>query len=155
LAKNREYWHDVIGYNYRMTNICAAIGLAQLEQVNVFLGKKRQIARWYEERLKELPVIFHKEVGDVRHSFWMWSFLIGSPKKRDDLRKALLEAGIETRPLFYPVHTMPIYSKDDQEFPIAEDIASRGINMPSYPELEEKQVSYICKKVIGFFKIEK
>ena len=73
LAKYREYWHDVIGYNYRMTNVCAAIGLAQLEQADKFIDKKRKIAEWYKFGLKGLPVTVHPEVGDVKHSYWMCS----------------------------------------------------------------------------------
>ena len=65
LAKYREYWHDVIGYNYRMTNICAAIGLAQLEQVEEVLQKKRQISIWYQELLKDTPFTVHSEVNEV------------------------------------------------------------------------------------------
>ena len=62
LAKNAEDWHDIIGYNYRMTNICAAIGLAQLEKINDIILIKRQYANWYKENLNGLPLVFHDEI---------------------------------------------------------------------------------------------
>jgi perosamine synthetase len=145
LAKHREYWHDIIGYNYRMTNICAAIGLAQLEQVEVFIAKKRLIAQWYQSKIKNPAIRFHVEHEDVFHSYWMCSILVAKPAQRDPLRQKLSEAGVETRPLFYPVHTMPMYSRKYQKHPVAENLGWRGINLPSYPGLTEDQVTEICE----------
>lgn len=150
LAKHRQYWHDVIGYNYRMTNICAAIGLAQLERADELLAQKRQIAQWYAECLEGTSVTLHKEVGDVRHSFWMCSILVDDPLKRDSLRDVLAMEGIETRPVFYPVHTMPMYAQRFQRHPVAENIGWRGINMPSWPGLTKLQIQCICEKIIKF-----
>jgi perosamine synthetase len=147
LAKHREYWHDVIGYNYRMTNICAAIGLAQLEQADDFLASKRQVAECYRSCLADVPVIFHPEAEDVRHSYWMCSILVNDPAQRDPLRNALSAKGVETRPLFYPVHTMPMYSHKYQKHPVAENLGWRGINLPSWPGLSQDQVLFICEVI--------
>jgi perosamine synthetase len=152
LAKHRQYWHDVIGYNYRMTNICAALGLAQLERADALLLRKREIARLYREGLVGLPVTFHEETKDVRHSFWMCSILVDDPSRRDPLRETLESAGIETRPLFYPVHTMPMYAQKFQRHPIAESIGWRGVNLPSWPFLQEEQIAFICAQIKGFYK---
>lgn len=151
LAKYREYWHDTIGFNYRMTNIQAAIGLAQLEQVETFLKKKHEIACWYCEYLKDFPIEFHKPTGDIYHSFWMCSILVEKSQLRDELRDYLKNSGIETRPTFYPVHTMPMYSKKFTKHPIAEDLAGRGINLPSYPDLQKTDIEYICRKIREFY----
>ncbi len=148
LAKYREYWHDVIGYNYRMTNICAAIGLAQLEQIETILKKKRQIAELYQDLLKDTNFKVHPEIGDVFHSYWMVSILVSQATQRDTVREHLAQAGIETRPVFYPVHTMPMYSQKYQKHQVAEDIGWRGINLPSYPDLSEEQIEYICDTLI-------
>lgn len=145
LAKHREYWHDIIGYNYRMTNICAAIGLAQLEQAKGFLMRKRQIAHIYEQELNPMGLETHKETVDVMHSFWMCSLLVNIPSDRAPLRDCLTKAGVETRPVFYPVHTMPMYSGRYKRFKVAEDLAWRGINLPSYPGLSDEDVIYICE----------
>ncbi|GHV42916.1 GDP-perosamine synthase [Spirochaetia bacterium] len=152
LAKYRQYWHDIIGYNYRMTNICAAIGLAQLENIESVIVKKRQIAIWYWEYLKgNNHVQTHGEREGTFHTYWMCSILVDNPEDRDLLRDYLDGAGIETRPLFYPVHTMPMYSEKYRRFNNAEWLGWRGINLPSYPELTEELVKNICDTINSFY----
>jgi perosamine synthetase len=153
LAKHRQYWHDVIGYNYRMSNICAAIGLAQLEQADLFISRKREIANIYNKEFAGLPLNFHNEIGEVRHSYWMCSILVDEPQKRDTLRDFLDNRGVETRPVFYPVHTMPIYSQKFQRHPVAESIGWRGINLPSWPGLDQQQIKYVISAVKDFFNL--
>jgi perosamine synthetase len=150
LAKHRQYWHDVIGYNYRMTNICAAIGLAQLEQVNYFVDRKREIAAVYKNALKDSSIEFHKEQKDVVHAYWMCSILVREASQRDSLRNHLESNGVETRPLFYPAHTMPMYSQKFQKHSVAEDLGWRGINLPSYPSLRNEEVEEICSLIKQF-----
>ena len=152
LAKYREYWHDTIGFNYRMTNIQAAIGLAQLEQIDTFLEKKRQLAKWYTEFLKDLPVNILGESKDVYNSYWMVSLLVEKADLRDELREYLKLNEIETRPTFYPIHTMPVYADKYNKHKVAERIASRGMNLPSYPSLTKEDVKYICDKIREFYK---
>lgn len=154
LAKNREYWHDVIGYNYRMTNICAAIGLAQLENIDNILKKKRLIAQWYKNQLNGLPVMFHEEPSFYVHSYWMVSILVLSCELRDRLRRFLANALIETRPFFAPAHLMPMYQEYGACCPIAEDVSGRGINLPSWPGLTGEQVKYIVEQIHIFFQNE-
>ena len=150
LAKDREYWHDVVGYNYRMTNICAAIGVAQLERIENILDRKRQLAKQYGSGLQGTPYVIQPESSNVRHSYWMISILLPDPNQRDALRASLANAGIETRPLFYPIHTMPMYSSSNQRFAVAEDLAARGLNLPSYPDLENTEIDFICEVLKGF-----
>ena len=150
LAKHREYWHDVVGYNYRMTNICAAIGLAQLERADELISKKRKIADLYNEELKGLPLTPHYEKEDVFHTYWMYSVLVENSDIRNKLREYLAEKGIETRPTFYPIHTMPMYSQKFQRYTVAENIGWRGINLPSWPELTKNQIHYICNEISKF-----
>jgi len=77
--------------------------------------------------------------------------LVPQVELRDPLREHLAEAGIETRPVFYPVHTMPMYSQKYQLHKVAEDIGWRGINLPSYPALTNEQVHYICDSLKSFW----
>lgn len=152
LADNREYWHNIIGYNYRMTNICAAIGLAQLEYINDVINKKREIAQWYRNELKNLPLVFLDEVNEKFYStYWMISILAENQETRDKIRKHLLQNGVETRPAFNPVHLMPMYLKDDMHFPVAVDLGKRGINLPSYPALNYNDVKSICSIITDFY----
>lgn len=145
-----EYWHDTLAYNYRMTNICAAIGLAQLEQAATIIEKKRQIAHWYQENVQDLPVIFHVEVPGTQHSYWMCSLVVELPQLRQQLRDHLKISGIETRPSFHLAHTMP-HCHTNQSFPIAESLSARGINLPSYPGLLQGDVLFICGEIRRFY----
>lgn len=150
VSSTREYWHDVVAYNYRMTNICAAIGLAQLEKADEILEKKRQIADWYKQDLTGLPLKTHDEQPETVHSFWMCSIAVNNANNRQPLREKLKKEGIETRPLFYPAHTMP-HCAVNQSFPIAESIGSKGINLPSYPALKRNEVKLIAQSIQDFF----
>jgi perosamine synthetase len=151
LAAHREYWHDVVGYNYRMTNLCAAIGLAQIERVDEFIDRKRRLGALYRAALRGMPLAVHAEGPDVEHSYWMVTVLVDKPEEREPLREHLAAAGIETRPVFFPIHTMPMYSGRYQRIPVAEDIARRGINLPSFPSLTDNEVREVCDAVQGFY----
>ncbi|WP_027216018.1 DegT/DnrJ/EryC1/StrS family aminotransferase [Butyrivibrio fibrisolvens] len=152
LAAHREYWHDIIGYNYRMTNIAAAIGLAQLEQVDTFVKRKIDIANIYKTQLETLPCKVHTSVGDVKHTYWMVSILCDKIEDRDKLRDFLKKKGIETRPTFYPIHTMPMYSEKYQKLPIAEKLGWSGMNLPSFPGLKDEEVMFVCDSIKEYYR---
>ena len=145
MNQNRRYWYDVIGFNYRMTNLQAAVGVAQLEKLDKFIDKKRQIAREYSEELKDLEekrlITLHPEMPWAKCVYWMYCILIEDNfgMSRDELMKKLEEKEIETRPFFYPVHVMPPH-KNNKKFPIAEEIARKGVNLPSGVALKEEEV---------------
>lgn len=151
LAAHRQYWHDVVGYNYRMTNICAAIGCAQMERMDIFLADKARVAEGYRLRLTDVPVTFQNVADDTRHSHWMVSFLCAHGDERDPLRAALEAEGVETRPVFYPVHTMPMYADRYESHPVAQDIARRGISVPSWPGLDDATLDRICDAIRTFY----
>lgn len=152
VSSEKQYWHDVIAFNYRMTNMQAAIGLAQIERVNQFIVRKKEIAELYKTYLKDTPILVHNEENETVHSYWMTSILVEESENREKLRDYLKNQGIETRPLFYPVHTMPMYNKGEI-FPVADDLSSRGINLPSWPGLRNEDVELICKKIKDFYKL--
>ena len=150
LATGKEYFHDIVGYNYRMTNICAAIGFAQLERITDILNEKDRIIAEYKQALKNEPVSIHQEIGNVRHSYWMFTILANSENEKIDLRKYLAENRIETRPAFHPIHTMPMYI-DGKSYPVAEDLGKRGINLPSYPDLSNNDIHFITSTISAFY----
>jgi perosamine synthetase len=153
LAGNREYWHDVIGYNYRMTNICAAIGVAQLTHASEFLGRKREIASAYLDGLRSAPVDVLWEHPGTTNSFWMNCISVRDPARRDSLRRHLANDRIETRPTFHPAHTMPMYEKYcNGTYPIAEALGVSGLNLPSSPALPDSDVSRIVDSIQRFFR---
>ena len=143
----KRYWFIAVGYNYRMTNIQAAIGYAQMEIVEKLVSKRRKIAGWYTEalaRIKGITLPAEKPYAD--HSYWMYSILIEDNfgRSRDGVIAHLAENGIETRPFFYPMHTMPVYDRFNPQCPTSERIAARGINLPTYYRLKKKQVEHIA-----------
>ena len=86
------------------------------------------------------------------NSYWMVSLLVEKADLRDELREYLKLNEIETRPTFYPIHTMPVYADKYNKHKVAERIASRGMNLPSYPSLTKEDVKYICDKIREFYK---
>jgi len=143
----RRYWFPVVGYNYRMTNIEAAIGLAQLENVGRFIEKRRLIAQWYKESLEEIPgIVLPAEKEYALHSYWMYTILIGEEfgSNRDATMDMLQKNGVETRPMFYPMHIMPVYKEGSGRLKIAEQIASKGINLPTFYDMREDDVKFIA-----------
>ena len=100
VSPTRQYWHEQVGYNYRMTNIQAAIGLGQFEDLDWVIQRKRGIARAYMTQLAHLPLVCHEQVPGTTHNFWMCSMLVERPDQRDSLMQFLKSRGIETRPLF-------------------------------------------------------
>lgn len=152
LSGEREYWHDVVGYNYRMTNICAAIGVAQMERADDLLLRKRSLANEMRRAMGDLPLTFHAEQPGTTHSYWMISALARSEFERDGLRKALRLQGIETRPVFPPAHTMPMYAAGQNGLDVSVDLSSRGLNLPSWPGLSHEQVAGIAQAARSYFR---
>ena len=149
-SSGKTYWHDVLGYNYRMTNLQAAIGLAQMENIDTFVEKKRTIADTYRNHLLAPEIQHPVEQPGTVNSYWMYSILLKglSGTCRDEFMEMLGARGIETRPFFYPMHTLPIYrDRTQRSFPVAEDVASRGINLPSSTKLTEPHVIHVCDMV--------
>lgn len=143
---DNPYWHPEIGFNYRMTNLQGALGLAQLERIDELVALRKRNAALYAERLAGAPgVVLPPQAAWAENVYWMFTVLI-DPEfglDRDALRVELHRRGIETRPVFYPVHILPPYATG-QSLPVAESIGARGINLPSSATLTEAQIDRVC-----------
>ena len=152
MSPTDRYWFPVVGYNYRMTNIAAAIGLAQLEKIDWHLERRKLVNAKYVSILSnDDRIVLQHQPEWACSSFWMNSVLIKDTSKisRDDVMSRLLEAGIETRPLFYPMHTLPIYKSDlNGELGVSERIAFNGLSLPSFATLDYETIEYICDKFL-------
>lgn len=148
MSPDVRYFHDVLGYNFRMTNIQAAIGLAQIERIEDILLRKRNIMNWYKKYL-DSNLTFQFIPENCKSSFWMVSFLLPKRELRNPLINFLSEHQIETRPFFFPVQDMPFYESQNKN-PNAYELSGRGINVPSYPMLVEEDVKYISEKINKF-----
>lgn len=144
----RRYWFTEVGYNYRMTNIEAAIGLAQLENIDIHIADHKRVAQWYLEELHDVQdrVSFQKVTEHAESVWWMFSILLKETSRidRDTLMAKLAEDGIETRPVFYPMHIMPVYEDRNADCPVSEYVAARGMNLPTSGQLTRDDVAYIC-----------
>jgi len=145
--KDKKYYHRILGYNYRLTNLQAAIGLAQLTKIKKFLKKKKQINKWYKKFLhpavKKDIVKFQEDTAFSQPSYWMNAVTINiiSLKK---LSIALKKSEIITRPFFTPMHLLP-YINNKETFFISEKLYSKGIILPSGVNLTEEDVKKISK----------
>ncbi len=149
MEPTRRYWHPVIGYNYRMTNIAAAIGLAQMERADEALAARRQLVGWYRTHLAPLAgkvsMLPTEPWANAVH--WLVTVLLarGGEAGRDAVMRALDAEGIETRPVFYPMHIQPPHRDDQHAFPCATQAAARGINLPTHARLTEDDIVRICQ----------
>jgi perosamine synthetase len=146
----RRYWHPLVGFNYRMTNIAAALGVAQMERFDQLLQARKQIAAWYNERLGNSPFLeLPGEASGVSSAFWMYSLLIPNQAWRDSLMADLAKRGIETRPFFYPVHEFPMYQgcRTDNHCPIARDRSYRGLSLPTSSYLKKWDIDVITREL--------
>ena len=153
VRKKNDYWHDIIGYNYRMTNICAAIGLAQLEKKDLILKKKKNVFNFYKRKLNNNNIRMNLVIKNSISSYWQIVIYLKNKNIRDRLKKFLDQNKVETRTTFPPVHTMPMYYKKKTEFlPNTLILSDTGICLPSGPLLKEKEIFFICKLINDFLK---
>ena len=143
-STTRRYWHDELGFNYRMTNICAAIGLAQLERADAIVARKREIGEFYRRCFSDFPVTLQRPAAGVRSSEWLFSLLTPPDVDRDQVMNLMDAQGVDTRPVFRCAHRMPMYN-DPATFPVAEDVAGRGLSLPSFPGLREQELEHVVK----------
>ena len=145
----RKYWFPVIGYNYRITNIAAAIGLGQLERIDSHLSTRKRIADGYHRRLAHLSdrITLPMTENWAEHAYWMYTILLQQTvrKDRDQVMQDLDDLGIETRPVFYPLHILPPYRDPAQgPFPRAEFCGARGINLPTHGRLTDQDIDRVA-----------
>lgn len=154
MSKDKRYWHDYVGFNYRLTNIQAAIGCAQLEQLPNFQKKRKIIWNTYKSYLIQSDYFEFQEVSDnSSDSHWLFTILLKNNLNisRDELLDKLKNYGIESRPVFYPMNKMPAFKNIAiyESNPISEDIAKRGFSLPSSVSLDEDEIKFICNSLIS------
>ena len=147
----KKYWHDEVGYNFRMTNIQAALGLAQLEQIDSFLYNKKLIGDKYTYFLKDEKRIKIQKINPkIKSSYWLFVIILNENFIifRDKIMKMLLYEGIETRPVFYPLHEMKPYKQySSNEILNTTKISYGGICLPTGIGMKTENIKYICKKL--------
>lgn len=149
-----HYQHSEIGYNYRMSNICAGIGRGQMEVLDLRVSQRRAMNSFYQELFKDSNevLVFKEPTSDYFSNHWLSAIVLDSYEKREALRLALEKENIESRPLWKPMHLQPIFEK----YPyygnsVSEDLFNRGLCMPSGSNLIEKDKVRIAQNIKTFF----
>ncbi len=147
---NRTYFHPVLGFNYRLTNLQAAVGLAQVERIEHHLGERRRVTTRYADRLGDLDHLLHMPPvpGGNVHGHWMFNVVLRNAdvSKRDRVRDHLAIDGIETRPGFTPIHRLPMHAVPDA-FPVANWIGDCSISLPTHGRLTDDDVDYVAARL--------
>lgn len=151
-SKEDPYWHDVIGYNYRMTNIQAAVGFAQMERIQQILDDKDRIVKHYMNKLNDNKNLIMPPVNKwSKNVNWLFSFRIKSDldnsslrKYRDSVVEKLKKYSIDARKFFNPIHLMPPYKSFSGDYPICERISASGISLPAYYNMSTEDIDQIC-----------
>lgn len=153
-SRERRFLHTDLGFNYRMTNIQAAIGLAQFERIDRLVEMRRRNAYLYNGYLRNveglrLPV----EKEWAKNVYWMYAVLV-EPEfgmSRDELMNKLREQGIETRTFFIPMHQQPVFAEiglfKGENYPVAEELSQKGMYLPSGSGLSQEEIEYICHSI--------
>lgn len=150
-SPHRRFWHKEIGFNYRMTNVSAAIGLAQLESIEKYLRKKSWMAREYAKALRGIPhLTLPQEATWAKNVYWMYTLALtkDAPLTKSELMTRLSVKGIDTRDFFYPLHTQPIlkqFVKKHDRFPISDFASQHGFYVPSGLALTKKQIVSVAQ----------
>lgn len=157
-SPQRRFVHDMIGFNYRLTNVQAAIGLAQLERIQGSIRKKRWMAETYNALLSDIPgLTLPQEQSYARSVYWMYAVLVNerSPLSRDELMDGLKRLGVDSRSYFVPIHEQPVFANDvspashfhsasfRERYPVAEDLSRRGFYIPSGLAITEAQMRQV------------
>jgi perosamine synthetase len=151
MSKEKRYWHDVVGYNYRLTNLQASIGVAQLVKLDSFVKRKIDIANEYRFFFSQYDFFeAQNELKNSKSSYWLFSILLNdnAPFKKKEFIDALKLNGIDTRPVFYPLHLMPVYKDYSKKRLINSiELSAQGISLPSYVGISDKEIQYIFMTV--------
>jgi perosamine synthetase len=151
MDKKKKYWHNDIGFNFRLTNLQAAIGVAQIERIKWFLNKKLKLVKNYNNSLKKIKNIkLPSSYGTVINSYWLYTIKLTSDLQK--FRKKILldmeQNNIEARQIFYPMNLMPPYKKyikNKQKFPVSTMLFNSSLSLPSAYDVSKKDVTKISK----------
>lgn len=148
---DRRYWHEIVGYNYRMNNLSASMGTAQLRKLDTIVANKRRVAARYAEMLADVPFVLQHEPPGTQSSWWLVGGTVDSETTRERLAAFLARERIETRPVFRPVHRFPMYAKYAAATPHSERIGACGLSLPSGPSMTDQQLDRVVSEIRRYF----
>jgi len=144
----KRYWHSAIGYNYRMTNVQAAIGVAQLHNLSALQQTREMVWKRYCTRLGSKVYQVQCDCKEQQRAYWMMSPLFFSEEQRDKVQNALEYENIETRPMFPPLHMQRPYAAGMLKLPVAEEIFKTGLSIPTHSAMTLTDVDRVCDVIV-------
>lgn len=150
-GQTKQFWPDIVGYKYKMSNIQAAIGFGQMERVDELITRKRQIFSYYQSGLADLSGIsMNPELPGTQNGYWMPTVVFSKETRitREKLQVAFMEENIDARVFFYPLSSLPMFVDCPANFN-AWDIPNRSINLPSYHDLSPEEIDRVCNVIVG------
>jgi perosamine synthetase len=153
MSKEKRYWHTACGFNYRITNLQAALGCAQMEKADKLIGRRREIHASYCRQLGRLPGVKLNRTYDwATSSYWLICLEAEGfdLQKREELMQFLRSKNIDSRPYFYPMSAMPYFKPANT--PITQRVYQTGINLPTFYEITDEQIGYISSVITEYFR---
>ena len=148
IGQTKQFWPDMVGFKYKMSNLQAAIGCAQMERIENLIAAKRRVFRYYSEGLNDLPITMNPEPEGTKNGFWMPTIVVDEEVQFD--REALLsvfkEKNIDGRVFFWPLSMLPMFD-EKPENRVSYDLYQRAINLPSYHDLAENEMGRVISLV--------
>lgn len=148
MTRDKRYWHEVAGFNYRLTNLQAAIGLAQMEKIDKVLARRAEIAERYNRQLADVEgVVLPPGKPWAKNIYWLYSVVVDNSVagiERDHLAIYLRELGIDTRPFFHPLHIQPPFADQTDDFPISTLLAKQGLSLPTSNDIDFEIIDRVC-----------
>lgn len=145
-GQTRRYWHEELGWNYRLTNLQAALGVAQLDRLDEVIRHRRELGAAYARALRGSAVTPAPEASWAQTVYWLYSALV--PAERDGVMDRLATRGIETRPFFYPMHSMPPFAQAG-DFPVTTRLSRHGLNLPSTYEMSVEDARLVASELLS------
>jgi len=145
-GQTRQFWPDMIGFKYKMSNIQAAIGCAQMERIEELITAKRRVFKYYEEHLQGLPIRMNPEPAGTVNGYWMPTVVVNEdiPFDRDALLARFRELNIDGRVFFWPLSMLPMFdTKQNKKNSVSYNVYNRAVNLPSYNEMNEKHTNCV------------
>ena len=150
-GQTKQFWPDMVGFKYKMSNIQAAIGCAQTERIDELIAGKRRIFQCYAEHLCDLPIKMNPEPPQTVNGYWMPTIVVneGIPFNRGSLLAAFNENEIDGRVFFWPLSMLPMFKEEPQNL-VSYGLYERALNLPSYHEIKKAEIKKIAKVVRSF-----
>ena len=152
MSKERRYWHSEVGYNYRMTNLQAALGVAQLARIEALIAERDGILQAYRRHLASAPVLLNPQLDGCQPVNWMTCAVLqeGDRERRDRILDGLKARGIDSRPFFYAMTALPMYAGDPT--PVSTELSARGLNLPTYAGLTSGDIEIVADALIDLLR---